>query len=122
MKFKSDKVKSEWAGIKPKLAQILMDADEFCTRHGEELMITDLLSDAFEDARIGRVSISHQEGRAADVRNKWWTPEFNASFIKWLEETHGKSGAISKSDGKRRIVVDHVGTARHLHIQIAKEA
>lgn len=118
--FKDNETRLEFPHIKKELQVILLACGEYCREWGYDCVVTDLLSDAFSDAKLGRVSTSHIEGRAADLRNKNWSEDFNTQFIKWLESQYGKMGAISKTDGKRRIVVDHEGTARHLHIQIAR--
>ena len=43
--------------------------------------------------------------------------DFTKHFNKKYNEAFG---ALSYSDGKARLIVDHVGTARHLHVQVRK--
>lgn len=116
--FKNEETNNEIDLIHPKLKEILETMGEYCANHGRELVVTDLLSSPVDDARLGRVSHSHQTGRAADVSIKNWPEEFIEQFKEVLTKSFGRIGAFSASDEKRRIVVDHVGTARHLHIQI----
>lgn len=120
VRFKTGEVAKEFAQVRPALQLIVDDFARFCNAGGHELIITDCISSPDDDARLGRVSTSHQEGRAVDCSVKTWPEEFIIRAIAWLERVHGHKGAISKSDGKRRLVVDHVGSARHLHLQISR--
>ena len=120
VKFKDGQTASEFDQIRPELRAILNDMGRYCDLSGREFVLTDLLSDAFSDAKLGRVSTSHKEGRAADCSVNGWSEEFIAKFIEFFTDKYGHLGAVSKSDGKQRLIVDHVGTARHLHIQIKR--
>lgn len=122
VRFTNKEVAQEFSQISVVLQLIVDDFARFCHAGGHELVITDALSSAADDARLGRVSTSHREGRAVDISVKTWPEEFIVRAVAWLERVHGHKGAISKSDGKRRLVVDHVGSARHLHIQISRSA
>lgn len=118
IQFKDGQTASEFASINPTLINILNDMGRFCELQGRKFVITDLLSSAHDDALLGRVSTSHQDGRAADVSIKGWTEEFITQFKSRFEHLYNHYGAISKKDKKQRLIVDHVGTARHLHIQV----
>jgi hypothetical protein len=127
VRFKTAEVAKEFAHIRVPLQLIVDDFARFCNASGYELVITDALSSAADDARLGRVSNSHQEGRAVDFRIKTWPEEFIVRAIAWLERVYGHKGAISKSDGKRRLVVRHNvrmedGTllGDHCHLQISR--
>jgi len=120
IEFKDGQTASEFDSIEVSLQRILNDMSRYCELSGRKFTITDLISSADDDTRLGRVSTSHREGRAADVSVKGWTDEFIKQFTDFFENVYGSLGAISKSDGKQRLIVDHVGTARHLHIQIKR--
>ena len=120
VRFKTKEVAREFSQIRVPLQLIVDDFARFCNASGYELVLTDCLSSAADDARLGRVSNSHREGRAVDCSVKSWPEEFIVRAVAWLERVYGYKGAVSKSDGKRRLVVDHVGTGRHLHIQISR--
>lgn len=118
VKFKDGQTASEFDQIKPELRAILNDMGRYCDLAGNRFVITDLLSSVADDARLGRVSTSHLEGRACDVSVIGWSEKFIKQFIEFFTDKYGHLGAVSKSDGKQKLIVDHVGTARHLHIQI----
>ena len=121
VKWKKIDLLDEFYQIDPRLQFILEDCARWVVASGYDFVVTALLSDAETDARLGRVSKSHQEGRAADVRCVGWPEEFIAKFIKFAEAAHGKDGAISAHDGQRRLVVFHnVGHGPHLHIQVSR--
>lgn len=121
IKFKHPGLENEFDLLDGRLQIILLKASEFFKDNGEVMTITALMSNPEEDKELGRVSKSHSEARAADVRTIDLSESFITKFKKWLVKNYYSEGAVSYHDGKRRIVVDHVGTARHLHIQVSKK-
>lgn len=121
IRFKNEETAQEIDSISPMLKDVLYDMGKYASNSGFEFVVTDLLSSDFDDALLNRVSPSHKQGRAADVRVHRWTEEFIKQFTKHFTDKHGKLGAISTRDGKQRLIVDHVGTARHLHIQLSRK-
>jgi hypothetical protein len=120
VKFKEGVKREEFYSLDERLQFILEDCARWVSNSGYDFIITGMLSDLDTDIKLKRVSASHREGRASDIRTKSWPEEFIAKFMSFIEAAHGKQGAISKSDGKRRIAVRHVGTADHIHIQVSK--
>lgn len=117
--FKDGAAAAEFDQLRPKLQMILNEMGRFCELSGHRFVLTDLLSSAADDARLGRVSNSHREGRAADVSVKGWPEEFTAHFMAWFAKLYGKEGAVSKSDGVQRLIVRHnIGHGDHLHVQV----
>lgn len=120
--FKDNSRREEFWQLDERLQFILEDCARWVTAHGYQFVVTDMLSEEEHDKALGRVSTSHLEGRAADIRSKDWPPEFITKFLKFIDAAHGHHGAISKSDGKRRVAVYHkvANNQYHLHIQVRK--
>lgn len=122
VQFKELSKRDEFYQLDDRLQFILEDCSGWVTSHGYEFVITDMLSEEMDDIKLGRVSTSHRDGRAADVRTRDWPQEFVKKFLIFIDAAHGHHGAISFSDGKRRVAVYHKVTdnAYHLHIQVKK--
>lgn len=120
IKFKTPELLKEYQQIIPKLQIVLEDMANWIVGHGYEFMITDLLSELAEDRKLNRVSTSHLEGRGADVRCHEWPEEIRNKFEHYFEAKYKSWAAISKQTGKENLILFHVGTAMHLHIQLRK--
>ena len=64
-----------------------------------------------------RKTATHSSGRAFDLRVKNLTEEQIKKVVAYLNKNFNHLGAISKSDNVRRVVVRHIGTFDHLHVQ-----
>lgn len=118
IEFKTEKAQERFSEINPTLQAICHEMDEFCKRRGKPFVLTETLTTAEEDKALGRVSISHQEGRAVDIRTRDWPEEFRELFIAHFSGIYGSLGAISK-DGKRNLLVYHdSGHGAHIHAQL----
>ena len=85
---------------------------KFCADSNIPLTVTSIM-----DAVSIRVSRTHKDGRAIDIRTK----NLSTTQIRMIKDHLNKYndlGAYSASDGKQRLVVEHVGTAPHIHIQV----
>ena len=121
VKFKDNSKRDEFYQIDSRLQFILEDCARWVSNNGYDFVITCLLSDLDTDIKLKRVSAGHREGRCCDVRTRDWPEEFIGKFMAFIEAAHGKQGAISKNDGKRRIAVYHDnGSGAHIHIQVSK--
>lgn len=123
IKFKSEDVKSEWDDprVKAKLKLIALDIANYITARGYEFVITDILSEEDEDKKLKRVSKSHQEGRALDVRTRDWPKKLIDQVIKHFNDIYKDDAAISASTGKPTLIVYHNnGNGIHFHIQVRK--
>jgi hypothetical protein len=118
--FKNEEVYLEWAHIKETLKEVLVAMQGFCELEGQEFTITDLISTEAEDIKYGRISPSHRERRAADVRTKTWTKEFKLKFEKHFEFAYEDFAAVSSKSGKKNLIEIHKGTEEHAHVQIAR--
>lgn len=120
--FKYPGLVKEYQLIDSRLQIILEDMAQYCASYGYQFMITDLLSEELEDKKLKRVSKSHQEGRAADIRVRGWPLEFREKFEKHFEVKYKNWAAISASSGLRNLIVIHDnGNGIHCHIQVSRK-
>jgi hypothetical protein len=116
--FKNETVESRFGAINATLRSICLEMAEHCRQRGETFMLTETLTTPEEDKALGRVSASHQEGRAVDIRTIGWPAEFIELFIAEFSSRFGSMGAITK-DGKRKLLVYHdSGHGAHIHCQL----
>ena len=120
IEFKTPDLLDEYQQIHPKLRIVLEDMASFVVGHGYKFIVTDLLSELSEDKKLKRVSTSHLEGRGADVRCTDWPLEFREKLEHYYEAKYKTWAAISKETGKENLMLYHIGTALHLHIQLRK--
>lgn len=118
MKFKNQDTENDYQFIKERLKIVLEDMDAFHKLHGYEMIVTDLISTEGEDAALKRVSPSHRQGRAADLRTYHLDPIFIKELITHFSKKYEHWAAISKRDLKPRLVVYHEGSGLHFHVQI----
>lgn len=119
IKFKFPGLLEEYQKISPRLQLILEDMATWVAGHGHEFIITDLLSEEAEDKALKRVSTSHREGRAADLRVRDWPLEFRNKFEQYFEKKYHKWAAISKATGKPNLVYIHDNGVGGLHTHIS---
>lgn len=121
IKFKSEKEKSEFDKVKANLKFILLDMASYFNSFGYDFIITDLLSEVQDDKKLKRISSSHREGRAADVRVKGIPEDFLKTFEEKFEKIYRNEAAISLKTGEPNLILRHnIGSGDHLHIQIRK--
>jgi len=117
--FKTQANFDNFAKMHPKMQEVAEFAIETALELGAELpMITETLTTAELDKALGRVSQSHNQGRAIDFRT-WNLTELQLKkLVQELENKYDFIGAINKF-GKRQLVVYHdIGLGPHLHIQL----
>jgi uncharacterized protein YcbK (DUF882 family) len=121
IKFKTDKEKAEFDKIKSVLKFILLDMASYFNANGHDFVITDLFSEIQEDRKLKRVSSSHREGRAADIRVKGIPDEFLKTFEEKFERIYMNEAAISLKTNQPNLILRHnVGAGDHLHVQVKK--
>lgn len=121
IKFKTDKEKVEFDKLKPTLKFILLDMASYFNANGHDFVITDVLSEVQEDKKLKRISASHREGRAADVRVRGIPEDFLKTFEEKFERIYMNEAAISLKTKEPNLIVRHnIGSGDHLHIQVKK--
>lgn len=105
--------------IDTRLLIVLVDMKNYCDSEKQEFIITDLISSIAEDDLLHRVSTTHPEGRAADLRIRNWDDGFRKKFLnKYNNESDLKHfGAITNSG--KTLVVDESNRS-HFHVQVSK--
>jgi len=121
IKFKTETEKAEFDKIYPSLRLILLDMASYFNANGYDFIVTDILSEVQEDRNLHRISSSHREGRAVDVRVKNIPGEFLKTFEEKFEKIYKNEAAISAKTGEPNLIVRHnSGHGDHLHIQVRK--
>lgn len=117
--FKYKKDFNRFLGLNPLALVLLADMNYWCKLNNMPFRITSTVSTEKEDENLNRVSTTHREGRAFDISVKGWTEKQTERFIYHFENKFALHAAKNK-EGENRLIVRHVGTADHLHIQIHK--
>lgn len=124
MKFKTPKVKTRAAFVHKLVWQMVEDADRYVfEKYGIELTVVETGSTEEEDNLVGRVEPMHRErpARAVDIRTFDIAKNILDDLKEYLLKKYSHYGAISRSDGKRNLIVDKPhGTGPHWHVQITK--
>jgi len=113
-------LKDELEKVNPVLKSLLIEMAQWVCAKGFRFVITDLLSEEAEDIKLKRVSKSHREGRAADIRARDWPKDFRRLFEEYFEKRYSSIAAISAKTGEHNLILIHdngVG-GLHAHIQI----
>lgn len=122
IQFKDKETQHEFIKISTTLKDILFDMSLWLERKGITLVVTDLLSEKGEDEKLQRVSRSHQEGRAADIRVRDWPAEMRDEFEKHFEKKYSHVAAISKETGLPNLILIHEypNQGIHAHVQVRR--
>jgi hypothetical protein len=123
IKFKTTKEKEEFESTKVKgnLKFILLDMASFFNANGYDFVITDVLSEVQEDKKLKRISSSHREGRAVDVRVHGISKDFLKVFEEKFEKIYHNEAAVSLKTGQPNLILYHnSGHGDHLHIQVRR--
>lgn len=118
MRFKNKETQEEYPLIKERLKLVLDDINEFHIDHGRQMIVTDLISTEGEDKGLKRVSPSHRQGRAADLRTRHLDPIFIKEMVAHFNKKYESWAAISLRTNEPTLMVYHSGTGLHLHIQV----
>jgi hypothetical protein len=121
VKFKYEKDAKLFVHLKETLKDIVIDMAHWAEENGCPFVITATVSTLEEDIKLKRESSSHRDRRAIDISLNGWDDLQIKGFVGYYNVKFNHLGAVSKIDGKRRLVVfKKHGTADHLHIQIAR--
>ncbi len=117
--FKTLKIFARFKYMHPKLQEIALDAFNYAVVIGvEHPVFTETATTAAEDHALNRVSNTHHECRAFDLRVFDWSGEQIDAMIEYLNKKYGHLGALTK-DGKRVVALYHdSGHGFHFHIQL----
>ena len=117
--YSSQRAKDRAGLMHEKCIQITIEMLYYCESYGMPFTITETVTTQKEDLELKRVSASHREGRAWDIRTRDWPEWFVVQFVEYFTLLYGSLGAVSSSDGKRKFIVDKSKTKKpHLHCQL----
>lgn len=120
IKFKTKKDESLFYKCHPFLVMMVCDFALYWHESNRDMTITATLSTLEQDEKLGRVSSSHREGRAVDIRIKDVPKEFINEWYIWANKKYGNLGAFNKSGGQSLIVLHGTGENYHAHVQLNK--
>jgi hypothetical protein len=117
--FKSDLNYQGFSKLHPKMQEVAKFAIETALSLGvAEPVITETLTTSEIDKALGRVSVSHQQGRAIDLRTWNMADQQIEDLYGTMKAQYGHLGAWTKV-GLRQLVVYHdIGKGPHFHIQL----
>lgn len=119
IEFKHDKDMKLFFLMHPLLQIIATDGSYWAYKNGLDFVITETITTISDDSSKKRVSSSHREHRAFDLRSSGWSQEEIKNFEIYLSEKYRGLGAISSKTGKENLVEHHdSGYGPHFHIQI----
>ena len=94
----------------------------YASNQGLPFVITDTVSTPEQDKKLGRQTLTHQEGRAFDLSARGWSQADVKNVTERLTKMFGEYAAISSETLKPELVVYHKTKtgAYHFHVQIHK--
>jgi hypothetical protein len=121
MKFKDDVIADRFQLMHPKAQEVAKFMDDWSQKnYGIELTLTATVSTAAEDKELERVSTTHREGRAFDVRTRDLPESLIAELCAATRKEYGKFGAVSGHSPQLIVYRPH-GSGPHLHIQLNRK-
>lgn len=122
MKYKTKDIEQLFLKINPVLIRVAQEMDDWSVKYDKnEIVITEAFTTLEHDKKVGRLSATHREGRAIDIRCNDWPNEKLADFLVYFDAKYRRYGAVAK-DGSRRFVLAHgEGVNLHIHVQIGRD-
>jgi hypothetical protein len=115
--FKDDYAKKGWEKLHPIVQSIVESMGRWSMQYdGKPLTITDTISTASRDKKLGRISLSHQEGRAVDIRTFDMSKEKLTAFLTYFSERYNHLGYLNSS--KVRKLMLYKPEPPHIHLSI----
>jgi hypothetical protein len=117
MNFKDDYVSSGYDQLHPILKHLLVSINRWSVQFDNKpITITDTLSTPERDKQLNRVSASHSEGRAADIRTNDMSKDKILAMLTYFNEKYIHLGYTSFSGVKRLMV--YKANPPHIHMAI----
>lgn len=105
------------------LAMVLSAMSGWCKQNKVPFVITSMIRSRAENVAAGAKSMTHVEGRAADISIRGWS-ETDIDLFKafWTNHDFNKNyGAISSSSMKAKLIYVHgEHENRHIHVQVRR--
>ena len=116
--FKSDIAFQRYPGVKDTLKSVLEEMKEWADEKKLPFLITATVSTHDEDLELERISLTHVEGRAADISVRGWDEESIQEFRNYFGAIHADIAAMNAAGEKRLVVYHDNGNGLHFHVQI----
>jgi len=120
IKFKQDKDKEMFTMLHPVLIMIFADMAYYAqSRYNIDLVVTETITNLEDDQALSRVSPSHREGRALDIRTKDIDVYIVQDLINYInnKKEYERFKYLSNG-GVKRLAYYHIGNAEHIHLAI----
>ncbi len=117
--FKDHRNMLDYMYLHPFIVMILADMSWYCAKYNLPFVITSAISTKVEDEALKRVSRTHREGRAVDLRSRGWSATEREQFEKYFNDKYKQEyGAISSYTERPKLIHYHdSGHGSHFHIQ-----
>ena len=123
LNFKKEEDKMLFSLLHPALIMIYTDLHLYAwEKHRVNLVITQTVSTMEQDKKLGRVSSSHREHRAIDIRTKDLPILVVNDLVSYINTrwAYKKYHYLSNS-GSRRLAYFHHGSEQHIHLAIGAQ-
>jgi len=118
-KRKLSEVRAQY--LNPELYLIMEDMVGWLKKRQIFPMITETVTTLKEDSERKRISSTHREGRAFDLRTLDWPEITMRDFKTYFENKYGSMGAVSFDTMKPTLLIHHdTGLGEHFHVQLNK--
>jgi len=103
--------------IEPMLGVVFYHFVQYAVEYDLPVVITSMIDEA-----PNRVSSTHNEGRAIDIRaSKEWTDLHTVRVCNKLNELYARKYGTAPAEKKPRVIICHdAGTGKHFHLQIRR--
>lgn len=118
--FKNKEDMKLFSMLHPALIMIFTDMYNYAyEKHRVRLVVTQTITTKKQDDKLGRVSASHREHRAIDIRTRDIDVYLLHDIIDYINQKpeYEKYKYVSRS-GHKRLAYYHIGTAEHIHLAI----
>lgn len=120
IQWKTPQVKARAKFMSAQCVEIMNDQAAWCQDRKIPYVVTETVTTLDEDRNLKRTSRTHREGRAWDISVRDWIETAIAEFMKEFSKRFQHVAAIGAKTGKPELIVRHVGSADHMHVQIGK--
>lgn len=103
--------------IHPMLLFIFADLSLYCNELDIPVVITRVIGEKIPDIST---SDTHSEGRAIDISVRNWAEEDIKAVEKYINDKYAEDYGTSRTGKNPIVFLDHVGTARHIHLQVRR--
>ena len=117
--FKNDQTEQGFSKLHPILIDLLNAINLWAIQYDKKpIVITDTLSNPELDKKLGRVSPSHSEGRAADIRTVDMSKDKLVALMQNFTEKFLHLGYKTQKGERRLMYYHNNGNGPHIHIAI----